>query len=275
VSDILNAAPRIKILVTSRARLNLQGEWVLEVPGMAFPPDTTSERLEEYSAVQLFVQSAQRVQAGFTLSDEDKPPVARICQLVEGMPLGIELAAAWVRMLSCREIADEMARSVDFLATTLRDVPERHRSMRAVFEYSWTLLTPQERSVMQQLSVFRGGFRREAAMQIAGATLPVLAGLLDKSLLRRNALGRYEVHELLRQFAAARLDVALEDKWDTRSRHCAYYCRLLKDREDDLRGSRAQKDSLENIREEIENIRAAWRGPSRSAKPGNRSGSDA
>jgi predicted ATPase len=258
VNDIMAAAPKVKILVTSRARLSLQGEWVLEVPGLAVPERPESDTREQYSAVQLFLQSARRAQSGFTPTEDDWPHIARICHLAEGMPLGIELAAAWVRLLSCQEIADEMARSLDILETSLRDLPARHRSMRAVFEYSWNLLSEAERDVLRAMAVFRGGFRREAAAQIAGATLPLLSGLLDKSLLRRNALGRYEVHELLRQYAEARLAAVAEDREAALNRHCVYYTEFLRQREGDLKGSRAQREILEQIREEIENVRAAW-----------------
>ena len=115
------------------------------------------------------------------------------------MPLGIELAAAWVWVLSCDEIAQEIQRNLDFLTTSARDVPERHRSMRAVFDSSWRMLSATEQRVLCQLSVFRGGFLREAAEQVAGASLPLLSALVTRSLVRRTVAGRYDLHELVQQ----------------------------------------------------------------------------
>jgi transcriptional regulator with XRE-family HTH domain len=152
-AEMLERAPGVKLLATSRERLNLQGEWVFEIQGLPVPPTDQAGRAEEYSAAALFVQSARRVQAGFELGAEERPPVVRICQMVEGMPLGIELAAAWVSVLTCREIAHEIERGMDFLATTMRDVPERQRSLRAAFDHSWSLLSADSRA---DLSGMRG-----------------------------------------------------------------------------------------------------------------------
>ncbi len=131
--------------------------------------------------------------------------VARICQLVDGMPLGVTLAAAWVRHLACTDIVREIEQTVDFLATSLRNTPARHRSMRAVFDYSWHLLPATEQETLAQLAIFPQHFSREAAQGIAHCTLLTLSELTDKSLLRRTTEGRYELHPLLRQFAAERL----------------------------------------------------------------------
>src|SRR5207248_1748334 len=151
----------------------------------------------------------------------------------------IELAAAWVRMLSCAEIAQEIERNLDFLASSARNIPARHRSLRAAFEHSWHLLLPAEQRVLSKLSVFQGGFLREAAEQIAGASLTLLGSLMAKSLLRRPATGRYDLHELVRQYAAAHLDVAglesdgLADQlaaqsatFSTQQAHATYYLAL-------------------------------------------------
>ena len=131
--------------------------------------------------------------------------IVRICQVVEGSPLAVELAAAWVRVISCAEIAREVEHSLDLLTTTTRNVAEKHRSMRVAFDHSWALLTNEERAVFRKLSVFRGGFSRKGAEQVAGATLAILAALVDKSLVRVAATGRYDLHELLRQYTADKL----------------------------------------------------------------------
>ena len=176
--------------------------------------------------------------------------------------MAIELAAAWTPVLSSEEISQEIARSVDFLATNLRDIPERHRSLRAVFDYSWNMLSGEERDLLSRLSVFKGGFRREAAEQGAGATLPLLSSLLAKSFLRRSPLGRYEMHELLRQYAGSKLREATDkrelNEVDARNRHCHYYADFVQSREEKSRG-KEQLSARQEITVDIENVREAWR----------------
>jgi predicted ATPase len=285
LAEILKTASQVKMIVTSRERLNLRGEWVFQVRGMPVPADNNErpngnpqpEDVENYSSVQLFVESARRVCSDDVLTEADRPYMVRICQLVEGIPLGIELAAAWVKMLSCEEIAHEIEQNYEFLATSLRDMPERHRSLQAVFDYSWEMLSEQERQAMSRLAVFQGGFRREAAVQVAGASLMILSALVDKSFLQRNtpvngrqpseSEVRYEMHDMLRQYAAEKLDedtghivdgrfVSLVQE-QARTKHSNYYADFLFQRRGRLRGER-QKETLEEIGEEIENIRAAW-----------------
>src|SRR5262249_50315025 len=145
--------------------------------------------------------------------------------LVRGMPLGLELAAAWVEMLPVETIAAEIERSADFLAFDWRDAPERQRSVRAVFDWSWRLLNDIERQVLRQLAVFRGGCTREAAQAVVGAALRVLTSLEHKSLLRwgrrQRGTGRYEMHELLRQFAVEQLGG--DERIAVEARHSAFY----------------------------------------------------
>lgn len=257
LAEILQHAPGVKFLTTSRERLNLQSEWVFEIQGLPVPPLDPPGGIDEYSAVALFVQSARRTQTGFKLQAKEQPAVARICQLVEGMPLGIELAAAWVSVLSCREIAQEIERSLDFLATSMRDAPERQRSLRATFDHSWHLLSAGERSVLGRLAVFQGGFEREAAEQVAGATLPLLLALVSKSLVRRTEQGRYDLHEVVRQYALAHLGEDPQGETATRDRHSDFYLALLRDREPFLRNA-AQRETIRALIDEIDNIRVAW-----------------
>jgi tetratricopeptide (TPR) repeat protein len=236
--------------------LNLRGEWVFEIQGLPVPPSDQAARAEDFSAVALFLQSARRAQASFELRAEAWRSVVRICQMVEGMPLGIELAAAWVPALSCHEIAQEIERNLDFLSASVRDVPERHRSLRAVFDHSWHLLSAQEQQVLRQLSVFWGGFDREAAEQVAGATLSLLSALVAKSLVRRSTARHYALHELLRQYAAAQLE-ADPEAGAVRQRHVDYYLDFLQQREAALKSDR-QKDGLAELTAEVHNIRQAW-----------------
>jgi predicted ATPase len=258
LAAILADGAGVKCLVTSREPLGLEEEWVLALGGLPVPSAAGAAVLEASSAGQLFIQRARQVRATFALTEGDAPAVQRICRMVGGLPLGIELAAAWVKMLSCAEIAQEIERNLDFLNTTLRNVPERHRSVRAVFEYSWHLLTAEERRVFRQLAVFRGGFRRDAAAAVIGAGLPVLAALADKSLLQMLPGGRYERHTLLWQYALEKLAAEPGEETAAYERHGVYFARFLEQRAEALRGTRPQ-EALTEIDAEIENIRAAWR----------------
>jgi predicted ATPase/DNA-binding SARP family transcriptional activator len=257
ITEILDCAPGLRLLVTSRERLNLQPEWVYQVRGLRYPREESVESLEEYDALQLFLRRARQVDAGFAPSGSQIPGLIRICQLVDGMPLGIELAAPWVKMLSCGEIAAEIERSLDFLATSMRDVPERHRSLWAVCEHSWALLTEKERRAFAALSVFRGGFGREAAERVTGARLPLLSALADKSLLRPDPSGRYDLHPLLHQYAAERLEEDPQAEAEAHDRHSAYYLSFLQQRESALKGA-DQMQALTEIGTDLDNVRAAW-----------------
>jgi predicted ATPase/DNA-binding SARP family transcriptional activator len=257
VTEILKTAPGVKILATSRARLNVGGEHLLHLAGMDVPDRETLEDAAAYSAVQLFLQSARRVKAGFEPAAGDLQHVSRICRLVQGMPLAILMAAAWTEMLAPAEIAAEIGQSLDFLETGLRDMPARQRSMRAVFDHSWRLLTEREREVFQQLSVFSGGFTREAAEKVTGASLHTLLALVGKSFLTRTPAGRYEVHELLRQYAEEKLDRVPSAGEAARDRHSAYYTAALQRWEAGLKGPR-QRAAMAEMGAEIENARAAW-----------------
>jgi predicted ATPase/DNA-binding SARP family transcriptional activator len=257
VSDILSTAPDVKIMATSRARLSLQGEHLLHLSGLNLPEEDAAEDAFAYSAVELFVTSAQRVRTGLELRGQDQHHAVRICRLVEGMPLALVLAAGWIDVLAPVEIAAEIGRGLDFLETDARDFPARLRSMRAVFDQSWRLLSQKEREIMQALSVFRGGFTREAARVVTGATLRDLRGLANKSLLGRSADGRYDVHELLRQYAEEKLGQTRGAADATRNRHCGYYCAALRGWAEDLKGARCEV-ALAELDREIDNARAAW-----------------
>lgn len=203
LQEILRSAPGVQLLVTSRERLRIPSERTFELSGLSTPKQAVS--VEQADAVLLFIERARQVAGEFILAPENRAAVARICNLLEGLPLALELAAAWVRVLTCDEIADEIQRNIDFLILADRDTAPRHRSMRAVFDYSWALLSEKEQDVLMKLAIFHGGCRRDAAEAVAGATLPVLASLIDKSLVRRTPTGRYDLHELIRQYAQAHL----------------------------------------------------------------------
>ncbi|NWF71133.1 MAG: protein kinase [Chloroflexi bacterium] len=257
VNDILRTAPHIKVIATSRQRLNQSGETLMNLEGLDFPAWETPQDALNFSAVKLFMQSARRVRPDFELRADDLNYVARLCRLVQGLPLGIVLAAAWLEMLSLQEIAEEVARSLDFLETQMTDIPARQRSMRAVFDYSWNLMTAEEQTVFRQLAVFRGGFTREGAQAVANASLRTLLALLNKSLLRRDPQnGRYSIHELLRQYAEERLREAGEQAAAS-SAHSAYYLRYVQQREADLL-SASQITAIRLIEDELENLRVSF-----------------
>lgn len=256
MSDILHEAPQTKILATSREALKLREEWIFEVDGLSYPAHDSERELESYGAVQLFLQNAQRVSSSFQLDHTNKLGVVRICQIVNGMPLALELAAAWVRTLSCLEIAQEIERSLDILESPARNIPARHRSMRAVLDHSWGLLSETEQTVFMKLSVFRGGFTRVAAEAVASASLPILAALVDKSLLRRTPDGRCDIHELLRQYGDEKLTQS-GSKAATQDAHSTYYMEFLRQSELDIKGHR-QLSALNEVEVDFENIRTAW-----------------
>lgn len=244
LTELLQTAPGVKLLVTSRERLRLHGEAVLELQG-----------LEANAAVQLFLYHAQRAAPDFVLTAENEEAVATVCRLVEGMPLGLELAAAWAGILAPEDIAANIQNDLTLLSTTRPDIPERRRSVHAVFDALWHLLSEGERGVLRQLSVFRGGFDAQAAQAVAGASPFFLNALADKSFLHLRFAGRYEMHELLRQYAAAQLRVVQAEQRATQDRHSAYYASFLQAREGRLTND---PTSQAEVLTEFNNVRAAW-----------------
>ena len=247
VLRILQAAPKVQILVTSRERLNLQREQFFPLQGFPVADETAME-----DARQLFVQAARRVRPDFRQTPEDLPILNRICRLVDGMPLALELAAGWLDVLSTTDIASEIQASLDFLETDLGDLPERHHSMRAVFDASWQNLSTSGQQLLSQLSVFRGGFTRQAAAAVCQASLRDLAMMVKKSLLLFEAGGnRYYMHELLRHYSAARLTQA-----DVQDRHSAYFLDWLVVQGKKMVGGEPESSAVQ-IEREMDNIRAA------------------
>ena len=251
VTDILAAAPDVQIIATSREILNLSDEWLYDVHGMDIPD--SDSHIEDYSAVQLFMQRAQRVKRGFSLQNE-RDCVRRILSLVEGMPLGIELAAAWLKRLPCQRIADEIAHNLDFLTTQTRDAEERHRSMRAVFDHSWGLLSDEERDALMRVSVFQGGFTEDAAREVTGASFWTLVALVDKSLLRMDEHGRYDMHRLLQQYAAEHLGSQPDIYEMTHDHHCDHYLGFVA-----RHGVQIRSVYYQRTLADIDDIQMAWR----------------
>jgi predicted ATPase/DNA-binding SARP family transcriptional activator len=259
LSEILRQAPNIMLLVASRERLNLQEECVYSLEGMSYPltADSPPETLETFDALSLFVRCARQMQRNFSLDATNRTAVLRICQLLDGLPLGLELAAAATWARPCPEIAERLARDFTLLTATASNVPARHRSLRAAFDVSWQLLTAAEQAAFCQLSVFHGGFKAFAAEQVTGASPALLSALLDKSLLRRNSTGRYDLHEAIRQYAADQLAETPNQATATQTQHARYYASVLAGQTADLKSPR-QTAALEAIHQEIENARYAW-----------------
>jgi len=254
LTEILQVADGVKVLATSREKLNLRAENIYVLHGMAYPEDDLTHLQQQYSAVNLFQQSARQVNADLAWTQRDMRTIAEICSMVEGMPLGIELAAAWVEMLSLEKIATEIRTSLDFLEGNMRDVPDRHQSIRAVFEHSWTMLAEQERDVFKSISIFRGGFTLEAAEQVTGASMKEIRLLVSKSLIHLDQNRRYKIHELLRQYAAEKLEIDPGESNRIRDQHCEYFAEFVHQREAAIRGGN-QAEALK----EMDNIWVGWR----------------
>jgi DNA-binding SARP family transcriptional activator/predicted ATPase len=269
LAEILRTAPGVHILATSRERLQLQAEHVLSVGNLSYPDHDLSVSSPEaadpelcvtaYPAFQLFVDSARRVQPHLAVTPEDLPLLLEICRQVDGLPLALELAASWADVISLGDILAEARQGLHFLEAEWHDAPERHRSMRAVFDVSWRRLSQTERDVFSRLSVFRGGFSQKAAAQVAGAeaSTRTLAALVRKSFLQYDQPGnRYQIHELLRQYGALHLAKEPEQEAKAFDRHSGHFCAWLQALGPDLR-SRRQRLALTEIEADLENARGA------------------
>ena len=257
VGEVLAAAPTVKILATSRSRLPLLGEWHLEVEGLPYPEKEVDLAGSGYAAIDLFVQSASRAREGFAREQEAPRSVQRICRKVEGLPLALELAAAWLTTYSLREVAEHVERSPDFLAGSYLDLPERQRSLRAIFEHTWAMLSPGEQECFRSLSVFPGSFSRTSAEAIAAARAPNLTSLVDKSLLHRLGPDRYEVHEVLRVYAMEKAEEQPEIAAAVRAGFRSHFSEFVGRVAADLAGLR-QAEAVRELSLELENLRFAW-----------------
>ena len=255
VNKILKAAPQVKIVVTSREKLHLSGETVFPLLGLGSDGWDSLAAAHEDEAVRLFVDTARRARLDFEIGEDDLGALRNIIGMMQGSPLGIVLAASWVDMLLLQEIAAEIGRSFDFLESDLRDVPERQRSARAAFDSSWRLLSQGERELFSTLAIFRGGFTRTVAQEVADASLRQLANLVNKSfIIMDTESGRYSVHELLRQYGEDSLQANREHYEVTRDAHAHFFASLVAAEEEAIsRGDHSK------IFAELDNIRTAWR----------------
>ena len=254
--EVLREAPAVKLLVTSREVVGIREEWLYPIQGLSVPPTAAAIEPADYGSVQLFCTRARRVRPDFRW-DSERDAIISICRHVEGNPLAVELAASWLSTLDCAAISAQLRQGPDILTSSLRDVPEHHRSMRVVFDHSWQLLSEAERAVFARLTAFRAGFTLTAAQAVAGATLGDLSALVAKSLIHRDASGRYQIHELLRQYGSEKLAAPLEVVSNAHTAHADYFLTYLNERGLMYRTGQ-QLRAIQEIATEYENVRSAW-----------------
>ncbi|MFN2467275.1 MAG: PrsW family glutamic-type intramembrane protease [Gaiellaceae bacterium] len=262
VAELLGAARHVKVLATSRQPLRIIGETEyplspLAVPAAAGARDAAT--IAASPAVALFVERAKAVDPSFRLDPGNAADVLEICRSVDGLPLAIELAAARVKLLPPKQILERLAEPLELLTSGARDLPERHRTLRAAIDWSYGLLDGEEQLAFSRLAVFAGGFTLEAAEQVAGSGLEVLGSLVDMSLVRRGPARegepRFVLLETIREYAEGRL--AERGELDERRRlHAGYFAALAEQAEPALTGP-AQSEWLVRLTDETDNIRAA------------------
>jgi predicted ATPase/DNA-binding SARP family transcriptional activator len=262
LADILKQAPGVKLLVTSRELLRLREEWVYPLHGLSYPPDElpeampVSQAIDSYDALTLFSRRGRQARHDFVLDDANINDAVKICRALEGLPLGVELAAATMWNESCHSLEEKIAAHFDGLDSTLSNIDSRHRSLRAVFNISWQLLDASEQALFCRLSIFRGGFTSEAAQEVASAAPEMLDALVNQSLLRRASNARFRMHEVIRLYAGEKLNCS-DCQFENQEAHARYFLKFLAGLQASLRGKQ-QKAALDAIQQEIGNARIAW-----------------
>lgn len=255
VADLLAMAPRLSILITSRERLNLQWEQLFPLDGLGSENRDANSLGSE--AADLFLGCVERANPSYQLTDTDIAAINQICQMVAGFPLALELAASWASLLSVPEIAAEISSGMDLLETSKADMPERHRSLRAVCAYSVGALDSADAAIFHKLSIFRGGFSRQAAAEVAGANLMTLGRLLDKSLVRLVERNRYDLHQILVQYGFEMLNQQPDEFRKVSQAHAEYYNKRLLEIAPDL-GSFRHMELLNDVGADLDNVRQMW-----------------
>lgn len=264
ILDLLQGSTTLKVLITSRHRLNVQAEYPWRLVGLPLPPLIPSVPLSlavqhEYAGVALFVERARRAYPGFQLKTDHLTAVVQICHFVQGLPLGIELAAALTKEYTCTEVWEILSHNYHILATTLPDFPARHRNIKVLLDHSWRFLSDEEARVLARCAVFCGPFEREAAIAITEASPEIITRLIDQSLLQwtTEAAGRrwLHLHELVRQYAVEQLAAIPKQRRQVQERHAAYYMRQLHEAE---RALAHNGPLFQQMRSNLPNLRAAW-----------------
>ncbi len=248
LEDLLRHSPQVKLVLTSRVRFRLRSEWVYEVRGLPYPPP--DQPPQRSPAAELFYLLAQRVQPHFTPSAEDWSAIGQICRLLSGLPLGLELAAALLRVMSCQEIAQNLQQGLELLEGGLSNLPDRHSSLQKVLESSLAQLSPAEQEALQKLAVFEETFDLIAAQAVAASSPGLLSALLDRALLQKQPDG-YRMLTVIRQYLAPGIPPT------TRQAHAGYYAELLERHEQGLRGGN-QVGALPLLTRQYADLRAAW-----------------
>jgi predicted ATPase/DNA-binding SARP family transcriptional activator len=258
ISDLLISSPGFVIIATTRERLRLQEEWLFPLAGLSYPNKGKNVwDLNEFDALTLFQVCAQKAGRDYKIPASDVPSIIHICQLVEGIPLAVELAAALTYTKSCQDIAAQLSKNFEILSTSMRNVQSRQRSMLATMQYSWNLLSIEEKHSFSQLSIFLEDFDSEAANTIIGVESSMLTTLINKSLIRNTSEGRYVLHRLLRQFAAEKLSKDESLRRSLEEKFCDYYVNFLSEQAPKLDG-KDQLEALIRINQNIDNVRKAW-----------------
>ena len=267
ITQILQGAPHVKLVISSRVRLQLQEELTFDLRGLPVPPPgwgkdahLAEETAVSFPSMHLFLQRAKTVRRSFTPTSSHLQVIARICHLLDGLPLAIEMAASWMRHLSCSQILQQIEADLDFLQLSARNIPARHRTLRAVFDTSWKLLTEQETAVVRKLSIFRGPFTMQAARAVVGEDAFLLSSLVDKSFLQVNEHTShfiYDMHQMLRQYAAERLAELPQDFNLAAIAHAEFHADFIQQRISAIKGG-GPKQVFDEIAELIDEFRAAW-----------------
>ncbi len=256
VAEILESSTKLKIVITSRVALNLRLEHIYDLRGLSYPEHENEENLADFDAIKLFISSANRVMPSLEFDDNTLKTAAKITNLVEGMPLAIELSSAWLRIISVEQLLLEIQKSLDMLSSEQADVAFRHRNVRAVFDYSWQRLGKKQKDILKQLAVFKGGFSLEAAEEVAGAHLSYLLNITNESLIRTANNNRFNMHELIRKYISEKLKENKLEHNQYKLKHAKYFAKVLSECNTDAHEE--VKEAMTNIEVDIENIRLAW-----------------
>jgi len=257
ILSIISSCKHVKILCTSRTKLGHDAEWLVYLNGLNLPSthqNVSLDNAKSFDSISLFEKRARRNKASFSLSENNLSDIIEICQIVNGSPLGIELAASWIRLLTPDRILHEVQKNFDFLDSN--GGQGKHKSMRAVFEYSWNLLDKSLQHCLIGLTVFKGGFTIEAVQSIIGSTQREILDLLDASLVQETSDKLFDLQPLVRQYALKKTGTS-NSQQPIEKKHCEYYLTLLSAQKDRIRGEE-QEECLKQIEGALENIYAAW-----------------
>ena len=258
---LLQAAPGLKLVITSRLPVQLLAETVIRLEGLPVPSERPVEEASEAidtASLRLFVYHAQRVLPGFMLDPAKGAAASELCRRLGGMPLAIELAATLLPHFAIHELVTAIAQTLTLLTSKRRDLDGRHRHLRAVIESSWQQLCADEQAILAQSAIFVSHFSREALQAVTGATIADVSTLVDKALMQQRAVAEYQLHPLLRQFAADRLqEQSRQWQWQVADQHSRYYLDFVAKRTTAMARHGLQQAIVE-IQQALDNVRQAW-----------------